>query len=277
MPGHGISNSPFLTTRYGGGGGYTPSAEALAWETRIIANGGSIDPAVLQAIDENFIIPNVAGGNWAKLDRLNFWLTNSNEIAACTTMVGNYLAEFVNPVVFDDSGIKSNGTNAYVRLIYNPSANGVNYTLNSCSLGYVVEDPTFTVVVRSLGCLDVTATQRAEVYGFDGVAAATSFVNATNAVRNFKTPTGNVIIYGKRVADAANSITGVNATETSGATVSTAIPNFESYELTTNYNNTPLGDYDTHYHHLSFHGAPDLDFALIQSTVNATEIALAAL
>jgi hypothetical protein len=258
-------------------GGLTFSPEALAWEADIIANGGTIAPDVLQCIDENFIIPNVAGGNWTKFDRLHLWLTNSNSIAARTSMEGNnHFASFVNAVVFDDAGIKSDGISAYVDLNFNPNTQGANYTLNSCSLGYVVENPTFTTVKRSMGCLDITATQRAEVYEFDGVDA-TSFINATAAVRNSLKPINNVIIYGKRVADASNSITGVNATEVTGAAVSVAVPNFNAFELTTNYANTPLGDYDTNYHHLSWHGAPDLDFALIKITIDNLETALAAL
>jgi len=277
MPGHGISNSPFLTTRYGGGGGYTPSAEALAWEADIIANGGSIAADVLQTIDEVFIIPNVVGGNWTKFDRAHLWITNSNEIAARTSIEGNnYFATFISTPVFDNSGIKSDGVAAYVDLNFNPNIDGVNYTLNSCSLGYVAENPTFTVVKRSMGCLDVSAVQRAEVYEYNGANAA-SFVNAQFGVINYKTPTGNVIIYGKRDADPVNSITGVNTIETTGADASTAVPNFECYELTTNYAGSPLGDYDTDYHHFSWHGAADLDIALIHTTIDNLEAALAAL
>jgi len=259
-----------------GGGGYTPSAEALAWETRIIANGGSIDPAVLQAIDENFIIPNVAAGNWAKLDRLNFWLTNSNSIAARTSMIGNYLATFVNAVVFDDAGIKSDGVSAYVRLAYNPNTDGVNYTLDDCSIFYVAENPTYTPANRSIGCLNLAASQRSEVYTSDGANVRT-FTNSGLGVVSTDKPTGNVLLYGRREASAINAITGVNTNETVAADASSAIPNFECYELTSNYGGSPLGDYDTDYHHLSGHGSSTIDFTVLHATVNATEIALAAL
>lgn len=255
-------------------GGLTFSPEALAWEADIIANGGTIDPLVLFTIDQNFIIPNVSGGNWSKFDRLHLWLTNSNSIAARTSMEGNnHFASFVNAVVFDDNGIKSDGISAYVDLNFNPNTQGVNYTLNSCSLGYVAENPTYTGTKRSIGCLNGAANQRSEVYESDG-SNVRSFTNSVIGVVNTFKPTGNVIFYGKRDADPTNALTGVNTNEITGVDASSAIPNFNAFELTTNYANTPLGDYDTDYHHLSWHGAPDLDFALIHTTINNLEAAL---
>jgi hypothetical protein len=222
MPGHGISNSPFLTTRYGGGGGYTPSAEALAWEADIIANGGSIAADVLQAVDENFIIPNVAGGNW--------------------------------PI--------------------NPFTEGVSQ--NDVSVGYIVKTPPFAATVRAFGCTDAVSTKRLEVYELAGQSFV--FLNCSHFTANPNdTSVGNVLLAGKR-SDAANATAIISASEVTAADASTGVPNHNAFELISNNNGTPYpADFDTQPHLFSWHGTSAVDTALLKSTIDALEIALAAL
>ncbi len=261
----------------GGVAPYVPSPAAASWKADIIANGGTISDAVLQVFDEQFFIPAVANGNiLTEADRIHFWITNSNNIAARTSVEGNnYFASFVNAVVFDDSGIKSDGVSAYVNLNYNAFTHGVLSTQNDTFFGYIVKTPTYTGTTRSMGSGDGVGTLRRELYRESGVLNV--FVNSTNADSNSNTVlTGNVLIGGKRM-DNANQMAVINASEVSSAEAPTGVPNTNVYELTSSANGTPIGDYDLFYHLASVDGSASFDYTTFMTLIDNLEIALAAL
>jgi len=255
--------------------GYTPSAEAATWEAAIIANGGTIDAAVLQVIDENFIIPNVAGGNWPRFKRANLWITNTNEIASRTTIAGgSYFASFVASPVFNNEGVKSDGVAAYVDLEFNPFTEGVSQ--NDVSVGYIVKTPPFAATVRAFGCTDAVSTLRLEVYELAGQSFV--FVNCSNFTANTNdVSTGNVLLAGKR-SNGTDETAVINASKVTVADASTGVPNHNAFELISNDNGTPFpANFDTQPHLFSWHGTSAVDTALLKSTIDALEIALAAL
>lgn len=264
--------------RYRKRGGYTPSPEAAAWEADIIANGGSIAPAVLQAFDEQFFIPAVANGNiLSEADRIHVWITNSNNIAARTSLEGNnYFASFVASPIFDDNGVKSDGVAAYVDLTYNPNSNGIKLQQNDVSLGYIVSTPPFSATIRGMGCQNSASTQRLEVYEL--ASQLFVFLNCTNLTANPNdTSIGDVLLAGKR-ANSTDETAIINGSEVTASDASTGTPNVSAYELTTNLQGTgPLGDYDTSYHVASWHGSSSFDYATFQTLIANLKIALAAL
>ena len=259
-------------------GGYVPSPEAAAWEADSIANGGSIDPDVLQAFDEQFFIPAVANGNiLSEADRIHVWITNSNNIAARTSLEGNnHFASFVASPIFDNNGVKSDGVSAYVNLEYNPNADGVKLLQNDASIGYIVTTPPFTATVGSIGCTNAGTTQRLEVYELASQAFA--FINCTNFTANPNdTSTGDVLLAGSR-ANGIDESTIINASVITAADASTGVPNDMAYELTSNLSGTgPFGDYDTSYHVASWHGSSSFDYTTFQTLIANLKIALAAL
>lgn len=258
-------------------GGYTPSPEAAAWEANIIANGGSIDPAVLQAFDEQFFIPAVANGNiLSEADRIHVWITNSNNIAARTSLEGNnYFASFVASPIFDDSGVKSDGVSAYVNLIYNPNTNGVKLTQDDASLGYIVTTPPFNATVRSMGCISNSSLRRLEVYELSGQSFV--FVNCTNFTSNPNdTSIGDVLMAAKR-SNNTDETAIINASEVTAADASVGVPNNSAFELTSNDNGVPFTDFDTSYHIASWHGSGSFDYTTFQTLIANLKIALAAL
>ena len=106
----------------------TLSPQALAWKARIIANGGSIDNAILTIIDDNLIKPMVSSGIFDCLDRLNLYAGTGNRIAARTNIINdNYFVienNVANLTWIDQFGYNSNVTNStggYLTMNYNPA------------------------------------------------------------------------------------------------------------------------------------------------------------
>jgi hypothetical protein len=253
-------------------GGLSP--EAMAWETNIIANGGTIPAATLAIFDNVFFKPAKANGNiLSELDRLNIYCgLNGYEIAARTNVIK--AAHYVTPVsspTFDNNGYKSSGT-SYLNLNYNPSTQGVKLTLNSESQGIVFKNPVYTGTKRSMGAINGAATQRLELYVADS-GTRVAFNNATLSVSNASNPSGYVHVVGKRTAALAGLID-INGTQTTSTNASTAVPAFNVFELTSNQANTPIGDYDTNYHLCSFHGSKDLDHASLRTILDSLFTAL---
>jgi hypothetical protein len=247
-----------------GGGGLSP--EALAWEANIIANGGTIDPAILAIFDEYFFIPAVANGNiLTELDRLNIYCgLNGYEIAARTNIIKN--AHFVTPVsspIFDNNGYKSGGT-SYLDLNYNPATQGVKYLLDSASLGYVVKNPLWATQMRAIGnhtgVSDRSDLQRSN-------AGSGVFVNSSNGPTSGTKPTGIVFMLGIRTASNIDSAI-TNNSIVNGASISSIIPNNNMFELCLNFGGTPLAPFDTEYHLCSFAGSGGLDYSNLRIILN---------
>jgi len=251
------------------------SQEALDWQARIIANGGTIPDATLAIFDNNFFKPAKANGNILnQLDRLNIYCGLSGyEIAARTNLIKS--AYYVTPVsspTFDNNGYKSSGT-SYLNLNYNPNIQGVKLTLNNSSQGVVFKNPVYTGTKRSMGAINGAASQRLEVYAADGGISRVAFNNAALSVGSAITPSGYIHIVGKRTAALAELID-INGTQTASVNSSTAVPNFNVYELTSNQANTPIGDYDTNYHLASYHGSSVLDIVALRTILDNTFTAL---
>lgn len=260
----GISTTNVRVGGFRGGKKY--SAEALSWRTNIIANGGTITDATLQIFDTNFFIPATANGNiLTELDRLNIYCgLNGYEIAARTNLINsNFYVTPVSSPTFSVDGYKSSGT-SYLNLNYNPKTQGVKFTKDSASLGYVVKNPTFLTQKRAMGAGDGvslrTDVQRAS-------SGSQYFINSISNVVQSLTPSGNVFSCGVRTSSTAiKAIT--NTTETSAVVNSVDIPNFNQFELCLNFGGTPLAPFDDISHMASFHGSASLDYANLRTILN---------
>jgi len=101
--------------------------------TRVYAEGGTLTDTEKSAINELTLNPDIG-----EFDRL--WVHGlQNEIAARTSVVNALTADLitnVNSTTFTaGQGFQGNGTTMYLDTNYNPSVDGVKYTLNSAS-GY---------------------------------------------------------------------------------------------------------------------------------------------
>jgi|SRR5262245_5736539 len=111
-------------------------ADAQAWADQVDTNGGTVSAGRLTLVS-NLIIALKAAGVWTKLDRL--WLfAGEDQSSALTDMVALDLATAVNSPTFTTDrgyqGENSGSPTKYISLGFNPSADGVNYTLNSCHI-----------------------------------------------------------------------------------------------------------------------------------------------
>jgi len=170
--------------------------------------------------------------------------------------------------------LKSDGVAAYVDLEFNPFTEGVSQ--NDVSVGYIVKTPPFAATVRAFGCTDAVSTKRLEVYELAGKSFV--FVNCSNFTANTNdVSTGNVLLAGKR-SNGTDETAVINASEVTVADASTGVPNHNAFELISNDNGTPYpADFDTQPHLFSWHGTSAVDTAPLKSTIDALEIALAAL
>lgn len=127
------------------------STEALAWKSRVEANGGVVPTYILGLFDNFFFKPAVAAGNILnKLDRLNIYSGLSTyQIAARTNLINNnfYVTPVNNPI-FDINGYKSNGVDSYLDLNFTGST---NFVQNSNIGGVVMFNPDSYVLSDMMG------------------------------------------------------------------------------------------------------------------------------
>jgi len=255
-------NISISAQRYGG-----LSTEALAWQTNIIANGGTIPAATLAIFDNYFFKPAKANGSiLSELDRLNLYCgLVGYEIAARTNVIKS--AHYVTPVsspTFDNNGYKSSGT-SYLDLNYIQSTQAVKLTQNSAKIGCVVKTPPFSALIRMMGAIG--STSRATYIGRTSTPASFTVINSLDgAVTNTNVVTsGNVFIEGARVnSTQVDPI--INGVSLAGAQNSNATAiNVSAFELTLNNNGAPLSGYDTNYHLCSWHGSGALDNAALRT------------
>ena len=250
------------------GGGSGLSAEALAWEESIIANGGTIPEATLKIFDDNFFKPAVANGSiLTELDRLNIYCGLAGfEIAARTNTINS--AHFVTPVsspIFDNNGYRSGGT-GYLDLNYTPITEAVKLTQTSASIFAVVKTPSFVGNTRTIGC-----GQASFVNLLAMTRTATPDLNASlnggGAITNTNTTSlGNVFFAGQRNETSIKSI--INANESSGTSTSAGLANVSAFELSININGSPITSFDTNSHLCSGHGSGSLDIQGLRVILN---------
>jgi hypothetical protein len=248
--------------------GESLSAEALAWEARIIANGGTIPAATLKIFDDNFFKPSVANGNiLTELDRLNVYCGLVGfQIAARTNLIKS--AHYVTPVsspTFDANGYMSSGT-SYLDLNYTPSTQAVKLTQTSSSIFTVVKEPLYVGNVRTIGggqasfvnLLALTRTATPDLNASLNGGGSTTNTNTTSV--------GNVFFAGQRNGITIKSI--INANEISSTSVSVGLANVSSYELSININGSPITAFDTKSHLASGHGSGSLDLQGLRVILN---------
>ena len=111
----GIGLSPLFKR---GGGGVSYGAYTTAFNTQVLAAGGSLTPSELSALT---LFETSMGADMAEFDRL--WIHGlSNQIAARTSFVNptsTPLTEVNSPTWTAYQGYKGNGTTSYLNLNYN--------------------------------------------------------------------------------------------------------------------------------------------------------------
>lgn len=103
--------------------------DVLAWETAVIANGGTVSLARRIIVDQ-FVYSEKASGNWALTD--DYWgLWGENSAQALTSLKQKRLASAVNTPTFTaDRDYTFDGVSNYIDTGFIPNSHGVAYTGN---------------------------------------------------------------------------------------------------------------------------------------------------
>ena len=171
----------------------------------------------------------IADGVWAKLDILHMY-------AQTTNAAGEALVNWVNPGTFDATavhapafvaleGFTGDGTNDYIDCNWNPSTNGINYVLDSATVGGYnrtntnvgteggsISGSRIYLWTRSAATLYLMLNQNAGGIGTANADSRGMYINsrtASNVIKAYK-----------------NKVAIINDT-----TVSTTIPNLNIYSL----------------------------------------------
>lgn len=89
-----------------------------------------------KTVINNLISSLKTNGIWSKLDLLYIFASHDEQSSLLNWKSTSYNCSKVNsPTFTTDRGFSTSGSPNYITTNYNPSTNGVNYTLNSCSMG----------------------------------------------------------------------------------------------------------------------------------------------
>jgi hypothetical protein len=243
------------------------SPEALAWQTNIIANGGTITPSQLTFFDTWFFKPAKAAGNiLTELDRLNIYCALvGSEMAARTCMIRTVKkVDPINSPTFDNNGYKSVGT-GYLNLNYNTSVDAVKFANANNNFGTLVKIIDYASGNKStIGA----NTGPNNIHIDRNTAGVITFFNRSNvSATDVTAPTGNVFLATKKTSTTAGTII-VNATETAAVFTNFPTVNLSQFELTRNNSGSPIANFDQFYHYCSFHGSANFNWSGFRTIMN---------
>ena len=116
---------------------YTPQPETLAWIAEL---SGTFTTDQIKAMD-SLVIKLKADTLWSKADRIFPFAFFTASDALIDMKASGYNATAVNAPTFTaKEGYKGNGTSSYINTHFTPSTDGVNWTLNSASMGVYVNE-----------------------------------------------------------------------------------------------------------------------------------------
>lgn len=240
MPARGIGSSPLITKPIGGSVVY--NAYTLAWRNRVILEGGSVTDSELLSVNTN-----ITSKSWfLETDRL--WVHGlQNEIAAKTSIANASTASLIttvnSPTFTSGKGFKGNGVTSYLNTNYNPSVDGIKYTLNSSSnLIYSIDDivgDENTVLGNYNGSNQVLLFYNKAAL-FSGINRI--YVNNNEPQLNSSVDTDTLGFYNMLRSDSSSiSLYKNGVSITSGTRNSTALNNLNIYLLAFNFSGSASG------------------------------------
>lgn len=174
-------------------------------------------------------------GTWALMDAIWFPAAHDQQAARLNwkNPAGTTLSETSSPTWALDQGYTGNGTTSYLKTGFNPTASGVNYTLNSACIGaYTLinaDDASVSIgVIDTNGSLIVPKNAGAFAGRLNGTVNQTT-AGVTNTLG---------LINIRRTASNAQAVYKNGASVATGSGASVAVPNREFYLLANNNGGT---------------------------------------
>jgi hypothetical protein len=246
----------------------TFSSDTLAYQSNIVANGGTINLATLDVLDTYFFRPAATNGNILnQLDRLNIYAgLGSFQIAARTNLIkSSHYVTPVNSPTFDNNGYKSNGSTSYLNLNYNPSTQGVAFTQDSNIAGVVFKNINTSASFTAIGSINTGGGTAHTVEFRSGDSSLRSYNNSTTGTSPAPMPltplaSGILFTSTRRTSSTAAEVI-ANATSAPFTLSSNGLVNVNQFELAFNNSGVAASSYDANnYHVCSYHGSSSLDY-----------------
>ena len=198
-----------------------------------------------KAIINTLVTTLKADGNWAGLDRL--WLmANEASDQGLISLVNpaSTAMTLVNAPTFTvDQGFTGDGATSYINSNYNPNTQGVNYTLNSASVGAYarINQDAATVL---LGVQRTTATAGYIYLRPRTTNTFASYINGVGVASPANTSSQGLMSMIRTASNLSNFYRNGVSLGTN-AQVSSVIPNYNMYILANNLNNSSTNGYST--------------------------------
>jgi hypothetical protein len=219
---------------------YTDSdADLNAWLTVVKPLNGS-PGSLVQALLHDLITGLKTDGLWTKLDRL--WIFAQGTMSgALVDFVARSLATAVGtPTFTTNRGFISNGS-AYINSLYTPSVNGVNFTLNSASVGCWVNNSRTVPTNNAAGISGQDATNSCQVAPLCIFGATGELYQINNGTLEIWTIPSDAqgFNFASRTASNLTTMYKNNTVGATGAGVSAGLPTQPLYICAQNNNGAP--------------------------------------
>ena len=151
-----------------------------------------------------------ADGVWAKLDVFYVFAVDNNASAFATLNWKNPNANQASiassPTFVNNGGFQGNGTSSFIDTNYNPSTQGVNYTLNNASIYFFPHALSGTSVLTGTSGLENRTTRSSSVQqrinqGSLSLPTAFDFTSVVNPKSIHRTSATNVALYNAFVSE----------------------------------------------------------------------------
>jgi len=261
----------------------TLSSQALSWQSRIIAAGGSIDNAVLTIIDNNLIKPMVSSGIFDCLDKFNLFAGTGNRVAATVNIINspvnyNYTEyNIANLQWLNTSGFRSTvqtqNVGGYLFSAYNAPVS-LKWGADKFNNGQFIMmlNPTFPANTNMSGYGTGTSTKYNALDRTSAAGLRVYSSSNTNATNNNTVTSGKVWMAGFRSANSVSAIIN-SSTVVTTVTPLANVPQGSWGELSVDGQNNTI-NYDTSYHMASGNGNGNYDNQLLRTYILNTFTAL---
>ena len=243
--------------------------ETLAWQSWVVARGGSVDPVILKKMNDYFFKPAIAAGNILnKMHRICIYQGTGNTIAATTNLISDthHATQVNGPTWTNANGFSTPTGTGYLNWHLNPTGLGGSWLTDNLT-GVYIKNASFAATYKSFGNRD-TGGRYAQTRGTGGVTTIYANGAAVNNSLAFS-PTGiKKYYFGSKFTSVQQAYNITPAGPTTATQTPTAWQNRSFFELTHNNNGSPDGNYDPSPHVLSFLASNSVNLAALETILD---------
>lgn len=202
----------------------------------IISRMNPDPPPARKILINNFFVS--TAGIWEKADAFYFFAAHAQAPGLLNWRKNAHDATIVNGAGMTftaDRGFKGNGVNSFLNLNFNPVTQGVNYLLNTCSMG-IYSRTNIDENTRDIGA-NISATNSAAYLRMCVSGNTYMYTNVNATISTINNGLGLFLVSRYNATQIRYKIK-LNATSNGAGSNSTAMPNFNFYCCAANNNGT---------------------------------------